>query len=88
MKIVTQKPILVLTAEERATLEKAKKILDEITNENDEVVDEILDDWGYGFDHVGDAYSVVDAIIDASIVANSAPAKSLVVQYTAELVVG
>ena len=88
MKIVTQKPILVLTAEERATLEKAKKILDEITNENDEVVDEILDDWGYCFDHVGDAYSVVDAIIDASTVANSASAKSLVVQYTAELVVG
>lgn len=88
MKIVTQKPILVLTAEEKATLEKAKKILDEITNEDAEVVEEILDDWGYCFDNVVDAYSVVDAIIDASTVANSASAKSLVVQYTAELVVG
>ena len=88
MRIITQKPILVLTAEEKATLEKAKKILDEITNENDEVVDEILEDWGYRFDDVGDAYSVVDAIIDTATTANSDDARHLVVQYTAELVVG
>ena len=88
MRIITQKPILVLTAEEKATLEKAKKILDEITNEDGEVVDEILDDHGYCFDDVYNAYSVIDAIIDNTTTANSEDAKHLVVQYTAQLVVG
>ena len=88
MKIITQKPILVLTAEEKATLEKAKKILDEITNEDAEVVEEILYDCGYCFDNVVDAYSVVDALIDNATTANSEDAKHLVVQYTAQLVVG
>ena len=88
MKIVTQKPILVLTAEERATLEKAKEILDTITSEDEEVVDEILDDWGYGFDNVCDAYNVIGTILDEATTANSENAKRLVVEYTAELVVG
>ena len=88
MKIVTQKPILVLTAEERATLEKAKKILDEITDENEEAVAEILNDWGHRFDDACTAYSVVSAIISTATTANSAVAKSLVVEYTAQLVAG
>ena len=88
MKIVTQKPILVLTAEERATLEKAKKILDEITNEDEEVVDEILDEWGYCYDNVCDAYNVIGTILDEATTANSEDAKTLAVYCTAELVVG
>ena len=88
MKIITQKPMFVITAEEKATLEKARAILDEITDENEEVVDEILDEWGYCFDNVCDAYNVIGTILDEATTANSENAKTLAVQYTAQLVVG
>lgn len=88
MKIITQKPILVLTAEEKAILEKAKKILDEITDENEGAVDEILEEWGYCFDNVCDAYHVIGSILEEATTANSEGAKHLAVQYTAQLVVG
>ena len=88
MKIITQKPMLVITAEEKATLEKARAILDKFTDENEEVVDEILDEWGYCFDNVCDAYNVIGTILDEAITANSENAKTLAVQYTAQLVVG
>ena len=88
MKIITQKPMLVITAEEKAALEKAKAILDKFTDENEEVVDEILEEWGYCFDNVCDAYNVIGTILDEATTANSENAKRLVVEYTAELVVG
>ena len=88
MKIITQKPMLVITTEEKATLEKAKAILDKFTDENEEVVDEILEEWGYCFDNVCDACHVIGTILDEATTANSEDARRLVVQYTAELVVG
>jgi hypothetical protein len=86
MKIITQKPILVITAEEKAILERAKKILHEIINEDDEVINEI--DMLCSCDDISDAWDVIDAILEEATTANSNEAKSLVVQYTAELVVG
>lgn len=86
MKIITQRPILVITAEERATLEKAKKILNEITNEDIEVINEI--DMLCCYDDICDAWDVIDTILEEATTANSEDAKRLVVQYTAELVVG
>lgn len=86
MKIITQKPMLVITAEEKATLEKAKKILHEIINEDDEVINEI--DMLCSYDDISDAWDVIDAILEEATTANSEDAKHLVVQYTAQLVVG
>lgn len=88
MKIITQKPMLVITAEEKATLEKARAILDKFTDENEEFVDEILDEWGYCFDNVCDAYNVIGTILEEATTANSEDAKTLAVYCTAQLVVG
>ena len=88
MKIITQKPMLVITAEEKATLEKARAILDKFTDENEEVVDEILEEWGYCYDNFCDAYNVIGTILDEATTANSEDAKTLAVQYSAKLVVG
>ena len=88
MKIITQKPMLVITAEEKATLEKARAILDKFTDENEEVVDEILEEWGYCYDNVCDAYNVIGTILDEATTANSEDVKTLAVYCTAQLVVG
>jgi len=86
MKIITQKPILVITAEEKAILERAKKILHEIINEDDEVINEI--DMLCSYDDISDAWDVIDAILEEATIANSNEAKRLVVEYTTELVIG
>jgi hypothetical protein len=86
MKIITQKPILVITAEEKAILERAKKILHEIINEDDEVINEI--DMLCSYDDISDAWDVIDTILEEATTANSNEAKYLVVEYTAELVIG
>ena len=86
MKIFSQKPVLTLTLEENDTLIKAKKILDELTNYVEEEVDELLEDCGYDYRDVGNAYSVIDNLIDIAVTPNSAEAKSMVLSLTAELI--
>lgn len=88
MKIITQRPMLVITTEEKATLEKARAILDKFAYENEEVVDEILEEWGYCYDNVCDAYHVIETILDEATTANSEDVKTLEVYCTAQLVVG
>lgn len=83
MRIITQKPILVITAEEKAILERAKKILHEIINEDDEVINEI--DMLCSYDDISDAWDAIDAILEEATTANSEGVKHLVVQYAAQL---
>lgn len=87
MKIITQKPILVLTSNEKKILEEARAILDKLTDEDEEIVNEILDDAGYAYDNACDAYHIVGTILDEATTANSKEAKSLVVEYTTNLVI-
>lgn len=86
MKIFTQKPVLTLTLEEKEVLIKAKKILDELTNYVEEEVDELLEDCGYDYRDVGNAYSVIDNLIDIAVTPNSVEAKSMVLSLTTELI--
>ena len=86
MKLFTQKPVLTLTLEEKEALIKAKKILDELTNYDTEEVDELLEDCGYDYRDVGNAYSVIDNLIDLAVTPNSVEAKSRVLSLTTELI--
>ena len=86
MKIFTQKPMLTLTLEEKDALIKAKKILDELTNYVEEEVDELLEDCGYDYQDVGNAYSVIDNLIDIAVTPNSVEAKPMVLSLTTELI--
>ena len=86
MKIFSQKPVLTLTLEEKDTLIKAKKILDELTNYLEEEVDELLEDCGYCYQDVINAYSVIDNLIDIAVTPNSVEAKSMVLSLTTELI--
>ena len=86
MKIFSQKPVLTLTLEEKDALIKAKKILDELTNYVEEEVDELLEDCGYDYRDVGNAYSFIDNLIDIAVTPNSVEAKSMVLSLTTELI--
>ena len=86
MKIFTQKPVLTLTLEEKDTLIKAKKILDELTSYVEEEVDELLEDCGYDYQDIENAYSVIDNLIDIAVTPNSVEAKSMVLSLTTELI--
>ena len=86
MKIFTQKPVFTLTLEEKDTLIKAKKILDELTNYVEEEVDELIEDCGYDYQDVGNAYSLIDNLIDIAVTPNSVEAKSMVLSLTTELI--
>lgn len=88
MKVISHRPILVLTSDEKEILEEARAILDKFTDEGEEIVDEILNDVGYTYDNACDAYHVIGAILDEAVVTNSNEAKHLVVEYTTELVIG
>lgn len=86
MKIFTQKPVLTLTLEEKDALIKTKKILDEFTNYVEEEVDELLEDCGYDYQDMGNAYLVIDNLIDIAVTPNSVEAKSMVLSLTTELI--
>jgi hypothetical protein len=86
MKIFTQKPVLTLTLEEKDTLIKAKKILDELTNYAEEEVGELLADSGYDYRDVAEAYHTIDILIDAAVTPNSVEAKSMILTLTTELI--
>lgn len=88
MKVITHRPILVLTPDEKEILEEARTILDKFTDEDAEIVDEILDNAGYSYNNACDAYHTIGAILDEATTANSDEAKHLVVEYTTELVIG
>lgn len=88
MKVITHRPILVLTPDEKEILEEARTILDKFTDEDAEIVDEILDNAGYSYNNACDAYYTIGAILDEATTANSDEAKHLVVEYTTELVIG
>ena len=86
MKIFSQKPILTLTLEEKDTLIKAKKILDELTDYLKEEVDELLKDSNYHYNDAIEAYKVINSLIDVAVIPNSAEAKSMVLSLTTELI--
>lgn len=86
MKIFTQKPVLTLTLEEKDTLIKAKKILDELTNYNEEEVNELFEDIGYDYQDTITAYSIIKELLEVAVTPNSIEAKSMVLSLTTELI--
>lgn len=86
MKIFSQKPVLALTLEEKDTLIKAKKILDELTNYDSKEVDALLEDYGEDYDNAIKAYQIVENLIEAAVTPNSVEAKSMVLSLTTELI--
>lgn len=86
MKIFSQKPVLTLTLEEKDTLVKAKKILDELTNYVDEELDALLADAGYDCHDAITAYSIIKEILEMAVTPNSIEAKSMVLSLTTELI--
>lgn len=88
MKLINQKPILVLSANELNALEVVDEILANLEDEDCDVVDTLLEDNGWSYCDIENLRGLIDAIGSAAVVANSEGAKHLVVQYTAQLVVG
>lgn len=86
MKLISQKPVLTLTLEEKDTLIKARKILDELTNYLEEEVDELLEVGGYCYQDAINAYSIIKEILDMAITPDSVEAKSMVLSLTTELI--
>lgn len=85
MKIITQKPTLTLSLEEKEALITAKKVLDELTNYNAEVVEELFEDCGRGYDEVYTAYNILTELIEMAVTPNSIEAKSLILSITTEI---
>lgn len=88
MKLINQKPILVLSANELNALEVVDEILANLEDEDCDVVDTLLEDNDWSYCDIENLRGLIDAIGSAAVVANSEGAKHLVVQYTAQLVVG
>lgn len=88
MKLINQKPTLVLSTNELHALEVVDELLSNLEDEDCDAVDAILEDNDWSYCDIENLRGLLQVIIDEGMVAGSAPAKSLVVQYTAELVVG
>lgn len=88
MKLINQKPTLVLSANELHALEVVDELLDNLEAEDCDAIDAVLEDSGWTSCDIDNLRGLIDAIGSAAMVIGSASAKALVVQYTAELVVG
>lgn len=86
MKIFTQKPVLTLTLEEKSALIEAKKILNGLTDYDNEEINELLEDAGYNYDDAILALQVVGELLDIAVTPNSVEAKSMVLSLTTELI--
>lgn len=85
MKIITQKPTLALSLEEKEALITAKKVLDELTNYDAEDVDELLEDCCRSYDEACTAYDILTELIEMAVTPNSIEAKSLILSITTEI---
>lgn len=88
MKLINQKPTLVLSANELHALEVVDELLDNLEAEDCDAIDAVLEDSGWTSCDINHLRELLQAIIDEGMVAGSATAKALVVEYTAELVIG
>lgn len=88
MKLINQKPTLVLSANELHALEVVDELLANLEDEDCDAVDAILEDNGWSYCDIENFRGLIDAIGTEAVAANSEDAKHLVVQYTAQLVVG
>lgn len=88
MKLINQKPTLVLSANELHALEVVDELLANLEDEDCDAVDAILEDNDWSYCDIENLRGLIDAIGSEAVVANSEDAKHLVVQYTAQLVVG
>lgn len=88
MKLINQKPTLVLSANELHALEVVDELLDNLEAEDCDAIDAVLEDSGWTSCDISHLRELLQAIIDEGMVAGSATAKALVVEYTAELVIG
>ncbi len=88
MKLINQKPTLVLSANELHALEVVDELLDNLEAEDCDAIDAVLEDSGWTSCDIDNLRGLLQAIIDEGMVAGSATAKALVVEYTAELVIG
>jgi hypothetical protein len=88
MKLINQKPTLVLSANELHALEVVDELLDNLEAEDCDAIDAVLEDSGWTSCDIDNLRGLLQAIIEEGMVAGSATAKALVVEYTAELVIG
>ena len=87
MKIIHSNPILVLSEEEKKILEQAKDILDKITDEDYDIVDKLLEDYGEDSNTMSQAYTAIKGLLEAAITPNSTQAKSAFLSITAGLII-
>lgn len=88
MKLINQKPTLVLSANELHALEVVDELLANLEDEDCDAVDAILEDNGWSYCDIENLRGLIDAIGTEAVVANSEGARHLAGQYTAQLVVG
>lgn len=87
MKLINQKPTLVLSADEIHALEVVDELLGNLEDEDCDAVDAILEDSGWSYCDIENLRGLIDAIGLEAVIANSNAAKHLVVEYTTKLVV-
>lgn len=85
MKIISQKPTLTLTEEEFDALIKARDILDELTEEDSEILEGLLEDTDTEYYDLAQAYEAIGSIIDVAVTKERA--KNLCISLTQEIIV-
>lgn len=88
MKLLNLKPTLILSENEFHALEVVDELLGNLECEDCNAVDALLDDAGWSYCDIENLHGLLQAIVDEGMVTGSASAKALVVEYTAELVMG
>lgn len=78
MKLINQKPTLVLSANELHALEVVDELLANLEDEDCDAVDAILEDNDWSYCDIENLRGLLQVIIE----------EGLVVEYTAELVIG
>lgn len=88
MKLLNQKPTLVLSADEIHALEVVDELLVDLEGEDCDAVDALLEESGWSYCDIENLRGLIDAIGTEAMVVGSASSKALVVEYTTELMVG
>lgn len=86
MKIIHSNPILVISEEEKKILEQAKDILGKITDEDYDIVDRLLEEYGEDSDTIQHAYTAIKGLLEAAVTPNSTQAKGVYLSMVAGLI--
>ena len=87
MKIINPDPIIILSEEEKKSLEQAADILEKIFDTAYDIADELLKDQGEDGNSVYHACNTIRGLLAVVTIPNSAQAKDIISSMTADLTI-